>query len=252
MLRRFNFYSQVLRITPVLLLLFLVLVSCNDSRDDILVDNTELTARSQSTNCLEDVPTTGSCFDGVLSWPIAIPEYPGCTFNVSVEYIQCSSLTGMFNITSLFLGAIEINDHDCPAYDQDVNTAIANGTINDFTIAIDKSIWNVVRPILLNGISPTNFAFIEIINRPSSCIKTCYVLQGGEPFNYIAPVRIPCGTSCCEVKTTYQFIDGHWQQTSQAVEETEECNSDEPIILSCPFGTVGSTDCLNTCDVYAN
>jgi len=233
-------------------LLFGLIISCskNSVEDNILetnVSSNETSTRAPGESCIRTNFNSGSCFEGVYTYSISIPSYPNCTFEVSVDYVNCVSDQGD---RSIHLGDFVINEHDCPQYNTDLSIANTQNQLQTFQTSINQQVWAQVTNNLLNDNPPTLGTVIVLEYIVSQCTRTCYVNltpKAGNPFIATVPRKINCGTNCCRLIDNYQETNGSWELANTI---------NEPIFAGCLFtgvpfclpNTVFSTDCDDNCD----
>lgn len=200
---------------------------------------------TRSSDCFDVLPDD-SCIEGDWVNTISIPGYPGCEFQVSVPIANCATLVGLG--TTHFLGEYTVLNHFCSEYNLDVEAAISNGTIDQFTLGINTQIWAEITNSLLNSSVVTgNQVVFEYVQ--GDCTKTCYEFTEPNPlgFTAIIPVTENCGTNCCRVAREYELQgDGNWIATGVRLMTPEvRCGG---FTFDCIIEGPGSSSCSGGCE----
>lgn len=201
---------------------------------------------SRSNDCFDVLPDD-SCIEGEWVNTISLPSYPGCEFQVSVPTANCATLIG-FGSTTLFLGEFTMNNNFCSEYTQDVEAAISNGTIDQFTLGINIQIWaEVTNSLLTSSVVTGDQVVFEYVQ--GDCTKTCYEYTEPNPLGLtgIIPVTENCGTNCCRVQRRYSLQgDGNYIPTGVRLMTPEvRCSG---FTFDCIIDGPGSSICSGGCE----
>ncbi len=209
-------------------------------------------------SCLDqrNLDNIETCSNGLLPINFELPQYPGCQFFGSVEYIACYGQ----GASRLYVGDVVIFYADnCPQYYLDLQSAQANGTLVFFHRAFMGAVYNVATEILLNTNLPATESTIRVEHHMAACITTCWkpantdVTGGGGPTGgvpptvLLVPVDTPCDDACCIRTATYRKIEGVWHQDEVAWDSE---------FVSCPdtpndcYDPDFSTKCTGGCNFF--
>lgn len=232
----------------IIILILITLASCIDKPYTDLHNSTQpLQLREAGQSCIPDTASfnPGTCYPGQFIQNIQLNSYPGCNFFVRMHYIYCLG----HGAVALHLGNFEILDHDCPQFNSDVLTAIANNTIDKFWFDFNVEVWRVMTNHYLNTFSPGEFGILKIEYLLSKCTKICTVESEIRPGGLTAliPVEIKCSNECCRRITHYESNNNEWHAIHQTV-STVGKSCDIPL-NTCPLNTVHGTECEFQCDI---
>lgn len=208
--------------------------SCTESTttelqgEDVVLTTRDITIGE---SCLGETPNP--CDTLVYSWQIALDDYPGCIFEVSVEGYVCHSV----GVSAFHLGDFMLeSDLGCPAFDNDLANAISNGTEEQFIVNINQEVWRTVTSNIINGgtVSQTT-TVLEIEYVIGSCKYLCLFDE------------LDCDNTCCRKINTYQRVNGRWELTKEGETYTEvgECPI-SPATL-CDPNVLQSASCYDNC-----
>lgn len=248
-------HFKILMAVAIIAVITVFIYSCAKENEKLSESDTqELSLNSQTrgdeigNSCLEtNQPfNAGSCFHGTYTNWIELPQYPGCHFNVSVEYYLCNSGIGS---QALHLGDFVINDHDCQAYSDDVNDAIANNTILTFQLSFNSSVWAKLTTLLLNNLPNASTYLINAEYILAACKRTCYVEieRTPEGLSKIIPVENACSSECCSRNSFYRKINGVWELDHYTLSSPPTTCPNNTV--SCPANTTFATNCIDGCAV---
>lgn len=211
------------------------------------LDNLEIATRNEGDSCFSDEeldPNDCESFSQIVSFNLN--EYPGCTFQVEFSYVKCVSQFS--NIRYYHISSLQLKEHDCVDYDNDVLAARLNGTLAQFSLDFDQLLYNAVLDYL--GQFPNSFGTIVVKYITASCVKFCYFNEFKSGAYYYTYYRTICGEDCCEIETDYQWdSQGNLiSHTTSATGPLEPC--DATFTGSCGPGSLFSTDCTYRCDSF--
>ncbi len=222
----------------------MILHSC--SSDEKLTANDSTTVSRSNSSCFNDSNTVGNCINGTFVYPIQIPEYPGCTFIVSIEYTQCN--VGPYNLRYYF-NDIEIIDFYCPAYLTDLSNAITNGNESIFMSTFFHKITVAFNNLLINNLSSSINQVITFEYNIESCTKTCVGNTVGSKESQTGwwAKRVACGENCCKRQIEYRRdLQGNLYEYSYSA--SAAWNSCIPIEeIPCPRFTIYTIGCNFNC-----
>ncbi len=226
---------------------FLVYACVRENEINHTRENTFLEKRTGiGKSCIPDIKTNLVCSPGIFPTAIQLPQYPGCTFYISANYVRCSDWA--LGTEYIHMGDFSIIEHDCPQFNTDMTNAINNGTKETFIAQFNGSVWGVLTNYLLsqtNGIwSNTVLEYMV-----AACNQICIVEKrfSDTQFTALVPVNNRCSEDCCRRITNYIKINGQWEVYSNSITEGPEC---EIITASCPANTVDYTNCIKNCSQF--
>ncbi len=211
------------------------LVQC--TKDNIVAKNNE-PLEFRSNDCLPQNQL--NCVDKyVYLEKIQLSGYPGCDFWINYHYQECTSN----GIPVINIGDVEIAKHNCTQFWNDLNAAIANGTVEQFWIGINKLLYKYVTEKLINTKSCSQVLSLAVNYHIAACKKMCADENRNDPdATYIASY-IHCGDKCCALYTYYICENGVWKLlTKTFVPAADPC---VPTYDVCP--TRVSTECIVQC-----
>ena len=169
-----------------------------------LKGNLELELRT--TSCLPDLGSVCTQFE-VNAEQIQLPGYPGCDFWIKYTYQECYPQAGLvrFNI-----GDVMIIKHNCQQFWDDLETSIANGTVEQFWIGINKLLYKYVTDKLINTVNPSEVLTLAVNYHIASCQKMCIEERREDPQGPFKAYYIHCGDKCCALYTYYSVVNGNW------------------------------------------
>jgi hypothetical protein len=243
--------SRIILAMFISLLTIAFVSSCNKDEVKSEVANAELNDHGNEKGnvgignaCNFTVPQTGSCFPGIYTNSISLPQYPGCTFQIKALYEFCYSGA---TISAYHFRDFEIIDHDCGKFQIDLQNAKNNGTLQSFIIGFNASVWATITQILLNA-APSNQSGLEFEYIIASCRRTCYIEKWKGEMSILIPVDENCSNGCCRRLTGYTRVGGKWQRTAQYVTPwSEDINGCQPPSTTQCNSGVG-TDCFPRCE----
>ena len=244
--------SSILKIlSKVGLLLFVgvMFYACADTEPDVKAEDSqalELRDPSQPTlgsSCVFR-KVFGNCRPGTEVRNISFPEYPGCTFNISINTVLCSSIEDPNVYESILIGNFTVNEHNCEAYEEDLANAMANGSLVQFSEDFNHMVWRKFEALFLTDIGPNSTTVFTVEGTVESCVNTCYISDPQSGFT--TPIDINCGTDCCIVRRTYERQPSGELVFTGSTIETNDCN-DPSTLPICPLGSVSSTGCRINC-----
>ena len=139
---------------------------------------------------------------------------------------------------------------NCPQYLADFQQASSAGTLDQFTINFDKTIYTEINEHFLNSILLLTSNQNVVVNYSiASCAFTC-LKEITEPTGNLFPFyteRINCGNECCKRTTVYSYSVELklWEQLSIRWDLPEEPCESNP--TQCD-GMV-SSNCMGRCEV---
>jgi hypothetical protein len=209
------------------------LVQCTKESIEVK-DNQALELRN--TNCSPNLEP--GCNDNyVILEQIQLPGYPGCDFLINYRYQKCNLSNGLvrFNI-----GDVVIAKHNCKKFWDDLNAAIANGTVEQFWIGINKLLYKYVTEKLIKTVNPEQVLALAVNYHIAACQKMCTEERRDDPDGPYIAYYIHCGDKCCALYTYYTVVNGEWTLlTKTLVPAQDAC---VPTSETC--STRVSTDCI--------
>ena len=184
-------------------------ISCQDSQK-VSFDGDEQSLELRS-ECDGDLSQQEFC--GEIKWReinnYQHPFYPGCTFNISVPYLEC---TGAIDL-GIFIGQYIMNSHDCEQYQNDLLNAMNpdEEAMIEFRTNLDVEVEEDLGPMLAwsfargrfdcstNSIKKNAFVF-----QSAQCKATCK-RQIDENLN--GHNTINCASTNCCSKRFYVCYD---------------------------------------------
>ena len=211
------------------------LVQC--TKDNIEAKNNE-PLELRSTNCLPD-PVPGCSQYDVLLEKIQLPGYPGCDFWINYKYQKCFSN----GLVTFNIGDVVIAKHNCKKFWDDLNAAIANGTVEQFWIGINKLLYKLVTEKLINTVPINQVLALAVNYHIAACSKLCTEERRDDPLGPYIAYYIHCGDKCCALYTYYTVVNGKWVLLHKTlVPASDPC---VPTAETCQ--TRVSTDCIVQC-----
>ena len=196
-----------------------------------------------------------TCIDGLIPINFELPQYPGCQFYGSVQFIFCYAPPA----SRLYVGDIVVSFVDnCPQYYIDLQNAQANGTLVSFHRTFMGSVYNVATEILLDTNLPVTESTVRVEHHLAACKATCWKpaqtdgtgngdpTGGIPPTVLLVPVDTPCDDACCIRTATYQRINGGWIQSNISWDSS---------LVTCPLSPADCstslyTECSGGCDFF--
>lgn len=142
------------------------------------------------------------------------PDYPGCSFEVSLNYVNCITDPGPFGQNnSILAGDFTIISHDCQQYSDDVSLATSAGdfALFEFVQEFDKlmlielEVGLAIEADAVNECGQPQFSEITIFSASCYAICTKQILVGEFTFNSV--VEIPCESSGCCARSSWVCFD---------------------------------------------
>jgi hypothetical protein len=214
----------------------IVFLQCQKKEIDTnTLNEDELKVEARSTglgqSCFESNNYPSTCDTGIYAWYINLPEYPGCLFEIKVEYVFCPAL----GAAALHLGDFEwYLDDPCLDFEADLAAALANGTEDQFMIEFNQSVWRVVTSNILNGWAPSFNGILEIEYNVGACKYMCWMNE------------LDCGDACCRRINTWEKQNGRWVLVEEGSIESfgDPCDT-EPY---CDPQALQSDECYDNCE----
>jgi hypothetical protein len=237
-----------LKMKKLFMLLFSIIIfsifyiSCENSTfsDKQIIKDSTLQNRNDTAivgqSCLEN-PNPENCDTGIYNWFITLPQYPECTFDVSLVYYKCVG----FEAVAIHVGEFDIEPvdnglpNDCTQYYDDINDKYADSTIVEFIIEFNQSVWREVTKNILASFSNTNTQYIEIEYNIGACKYLCYITE------------LDCGTSCCRRINIFKKINGEWIVEEGEIEHYGEDCPINPVSY-CPVDVLQTGECYDNCE----
>jgi len=141
--------------------------------------------------------------------------------------------------------------HDCPQYNADVSAARLNGTLSEFTIDFERQIWDEITLYALGTIGST-FGYIATVNYYyNSCSNFCYFSGSKGNFYYYYYTKTICGDGCCSVWSRWVNGTNGWYFDADIDDSPYPLICDDTQYVSnCGPGSLFSTDCTYTCEIF--
>ena len=229
--------------------------ACTDTEPDVKAEvNQALELRDPTlpsspigNTCINEKIKDSPCFTGTLVENLSFLEYPGCTFNISIEYAFCTSLQNPSVVTSVWLGEFTVNEHNCEAYEESLQEAISFGSLGQFSEDFNHMVWRKFEQNFLAVLNPNTVGLIAVHGVVRGCVNTCYLPDPNNQLN--SPQDIPCGgTVCCVVTRNWlRQSTGEVVLLNSTKEENQLDCGDPNIVVSCGPGATSSTGCRPNC-----
>jgi hypothetical protein len=198
-------------------------------------------------SCAPNIDTTLSCQPGSFPSPIQLPQYPGCTFYINLQYTLCADWAS--GIQRIYLSDFTLIEHDCPQYDADVAAAMSNNSLDTLIAQFNGSVWQYVTNILLAQSAANSWSVTILEYNIVNCVQTCFVEKRSDFSSHtgLVPVVKNCGEDCCQMARSYRIENGEWILRNESITNGDTCS---PIIIHCPTGTQYYTDCIYNCTQF--
>lgn len=245
----------------LLMFICLLSISCRDtelnSEDASQVIGTHAALRSASYFCdfkiLEETSPLIWCADKEVTLKINVPEYPDCDFRVRVYFRDCQSVNGNQFYSMLDYSML---DHDCPAYDADVVSASAAGTLGDFSVQMERAFLGATFLKIAQTFGSEAWDSTVFYYSSAACTKYCYVgVKSAKGHDGLIAENTHCGDGCCNYEVDIWFSGKYQDWVVNAVntnsgDEFTDCDASE-IFSACPPNTLHSSDCTFTCENWS-
>ncbi len=173
-----------------------------------IISDEEISSR-ETTNCTGDLGVTSQfCLLGELETTLIHPDYPGCSFPVTVKYNVCFDHPELPD--AIYVGDIEWGEHNCSEFSSDVLEVflLGNPDLNDFIvdfldksyIALEPNLVSITGGIVQCGGETASTTITWVW---SSCYALClskyWNKTGQEQVNF---KKYSCASSGCCQRTT--------------------------------------------------
>ena len=249
-------------ITIQTILAFIVIVSCKIESSDI-APSIQTRGDSDSLTTSEIIDLIGitcpsdsidSLCMGVFrdTLQITLPSYPGCTFEVAFEHVECENGWG----DVYHLGDFEIISYSCPAFAAALHNAYVTGgsTFTGFVEVFEKEVRDQIEKlIIIQSVPPNTYPcgekyFFFMSHARITCYKGCIVNQPNPPQQYY---EVACGTDCCTKRTTACRLDNGDLYTYSITIEPDAPTCTDPLVWptlpgprKCDYETPCEFECL--------
>jgi hypothetical protein len=219
--------------TSVIMLCCCFFSCMSDQSNEIEPNNLVLESRDSEigSSCLGDAPSP--CYEGVYTWSITLPDYPNCELIVEQYYYVCYGL----NFANFHLGGFDYTINlGCDDFLDDQETAILQGTEEQFITYINQQIWEQITENLLSGLSGSYYEIAEFEYNVGSCKFLC----GSD--------QLRCGDVCCrKVNKWERDSSGDWYLSEEGEIERfgDSCLTYQN--PGCSPSELQSQDCFDNC-----
>lgn len=242
--------SKALTAFSFVFLLFLGGCTSEEGLHDSQVSGEAIT-RDIGDSCAPDL---SGCTPGVLTFLTVLPQYPGCEFEISLNYRLCNTINSVSYLIEDFEIVFQyevIGGGPCVLFETDLQNSMSNGTVDQFVSDFNSQIWDIaINNLLQLQASQNSVPTMAIEYYGKSCYYYCIEKRNikGQAFETLT--RYACGDGCCKINTTYQQNNiGEYIQTS--VQDLSDGDCGTTSIVSCPSGGF-ATSCQYSCSEYLN